>query len=152
MRSKAADERLALALAEGKTTTDAAKLAGIGLTTAKRRQADADFRELVATYRKRMVDEAIGRLTATATAAADTLRQNLTAEAEAVQVRAAEVILRTLGVGKSEAEPAGANINIMLNPQFAATIRLVSEYVPPERRAPLADALLALEAADGHRG
>jgi hypothetical protein len=87
------DAALLLALASGQTIRDAARAAGIGERTATRRVADPEFRRLIAQTRNEMTNRALGRITDAMTAAADTLRALLNAEAESVRLAAARTIL-----------------------------------------------------------
>ncbi len=76
--------------------TDAARAAGIGLTTGKRWRADAAVQQKIAACRQRMVDEATGRLAELATKAVGVLEDALGDETAAVRVRAALGILDRL--------------------------------------------------------
>lgn len=87
------DAALLLALASGQTTRDAARTAGIGERTATRRVADPEFRRLIAQTRNEMTNRTLGHITDAMTAAADTLRSLLNAEAESVRLAAARTIL-----------------------------------------------------------
>jgi hypothetical protein len=87
------DDALLLALASGQTVRDAAHAAGVGERTATRRLSDPTFRQRVAEFRAEMVGRATGRLADGMTAAADTLRQLLSAEGASVRLAAARAIL-----------------------------------------------------------
>ena len=87
------DDALLLALAAGKTITDASIAAGLGERTARRRLDGPDFRRRVAEARTEMVSRALGKLADSMTEAADTLRQLLRAEGESVRLGAARSVL-----------------------------------------------------------
>jgi hypothetical protein len=91
------DDALLLALAAGQTVRDAARAAGVGERTATRRVAEPAFLRRVADLRADMVGRALGRMADAMTAAADTLRQLLTARSENVRLGAARSLLE-LGV------------------------------------------------------
>jgi hypothetical protein len=86
-------DALALALASGKTITEAAAIAGLSRRTATRRVADPTFRLRVAELRAEMVGRALGKMADGMAAAADTLRGLLDAEGESVRLGAARSIL-----------------------------------------------------------
>jgi hypothetical protein len=86
-------DALALALASGKTITEAAAAAELSRRTATRRVAEPDFRRRVAEVRAEMVGRALGKMADSMTAAADTLRALLDAEGESVRLGAARSIL-----------------------------------------------------------
>src|SRR5262245_1947750 len=87
------DDALLVALASGQTVRDAARAAGIGERTATRRLADPGFRQAVTELQAEMVGRAMGRLADGMVAAADTLRQLLSADGESVRLGAARSIL-----------------------------------------------------------
>ena len=90
---RASDEKLLLALACGATVENAARSAGVSERTAYRRLGDPAFQGAVKKARAEMVQRALGRLSDSATAAADALRRLLHAEAESVRLGAARSIL-----------------------------------------------------------
>jgi len=87
------NDRLALAIAEGDSVQDAAVKAGIGRTTAYRRLADPAFRQRIQSFRAEMTGQALGRMTAGMTDAADVLRALLKADAETIRLGAARSLL-----------------------------------------------------------
>jgi hypothetical protein len=87
------DAALLLALASGQTVRDAARIAGIGERTATRRLAEPDFRRRIAELRGEMVGRALGKMADGMTAAADTLRQLLTASSDTVKLGASRALL-----------------------------------------------------------
>jgi hypothetical protein len=89
---KNADAALLAALTAGKATEDAAAAVGVSPRTAYRRLADPAFRQRLAEAQAQLVAQALGKVTASATAAA-TLEQLLTAESETVRLGAARTIL-----------------------------------------------------------
>jgi hypothetical protein len=92
-RKKPADEVLALALASGEDLVAAAKMANISERTARRRAADPAFRCRVDELRQAIVEEALGKLTANATKAADTFSVLLSDPNSQVKLAAARAIL-----------------------------------------------------------
>src|SRR4051812_42945762 len=88
-----ADGPLILALASGKTVADAARDAGVSVSTAHRRMAEAEFRRQVAAARTDALARAVGQLADTSTAAVQTLRSLLDAESDTVRLGAARAIL-----------------------------------------------------------
>lgn len=90
---QSADDALALALARGETVRDAALTAGVAERTATRRWADPDFRQRVGQLRTSMVQQALGRMANSMTAASNTLLALLQAEGESVRLGAARSIL-----------------------------------------------------------
>ena len=86
-------DALALALASGKTITEAAVAAELSRRTVTRRVADPDFRRRVAELRAEMVARALGKMADGMAAAAETLRTSLDAEGESVRLGAARSIL-----------------------------------------------------------
>jgi hypothetical protein len=87
------DSALLVALAGGRTVRAAARAAGIGERTARRRLADPAFRARVAEMRADMVERALGRAARGMSAAADTLRRLLRADKESVRLGAARALL-----------------------------------------------------------
>ena len=94
---KNADDALAVALAAGQTVEEAARQAGLSERTAYRRLALPGYRQRVAEARAEMVAQALGKMASNMTAAADTLRQLLTASGDNVKLGAARALLE-LGV------------------------------------------------------
>jgi hypothetical protein len=90
---KNADAALLAALTAGKATEDAAAAVGVSPRTAYRRLADPAFRQRLAEAQAQLVAQALGKVTASATAAAATLERLLTAESETVRLGAARTIL-----------------------------------------------------------
>src|SRR5262245_12483245 len=86
-------ERLAVLLAGGRSIKAAAAASDIGERTAHRWLEDPAFRAHVAELRGRVLDEALGRLTDAAVAAADELRALLSDSNSSVRLRAALGIL-----------------------------------------------------------
>ena len=92
-RRKRSDDALALSIACGSSLRVAAKENGFGERTAWRRMNDPEFRARVDTIRAAIVDQGIGKIIESIAAAADTLRDLLTAESESVRLGAAKGIL-----------------------------------------------------------
>jgi hypothetical protein len=90
---KHADELLALLVATGSTTEEAAGRAGVSSRTVRRRLEDPAFLADVARLRGQMTSQALGRLTDAMTAAADVLRDLLDADRESVRLGAARSVL-----------------------------------------------------------
>jgi hypothetical protein len=90
---KNADAALIVALVTGKSAEEAAAAVGVSARTAYRRLADPAFRQRLAEAQAQLVAQALGKVTASATAAATTLEQLLTAESETVRLGAARTIL-----------------------------------------------------------
>jgi hypothetical protein len=84
---------LLLALAAGQTVRDAARTAGLGERTVRRRLADPDFRRGVSQLRGEMVDRALGRAADGMSEAADMLRRLLRAKRENIRLGAARSLL-----------------------------------------------------------
>lgn len=87
------DEMLVTALAAGKMRKDAAEMAGVSERTVYARLADAGFRGRAAELRREMIERAVGELSDATAEAARALRALLSAESEAVRLRAACAIL-----------------------------------------------------------
>jgi hypothetical protein len=109
---KNADAALLAHLAGGATVRTAAAKAGVSERTAFRRLADEAFRRRVAEARGAMLGRAVGRLSATATAAAAELRKLLKAADAKVRLRAAVAVL-TLGPRLRESEELEERIRIL---------------------------------------
>lgn len=67
------DPVLIAELARGATKTEAAKLAGVGITTVKKRLKDPEFRQLVSKQRRLFLDVAAGLLAKSSAEAAGVL-------------------------------------------------------------------------------
>ena len=89
-------DRVACALAAGKTVRAIAQETGIGQRTIYRWIHDPAFAAIVRRYRARLVDRTLGQLARAATRAVATLEKCLGSEADAVKVRAAVAILEQL--------------------------------------------------------
>jgi HEAT repeat protein len=87
------DGPLLVALAQGRSTREAARRAKVSERTATRRMADPEFRIAVAEARAAMVERALGKLADGSTEAVDTLRRLLKAKAEGVRLSAARAFL-----------------------------------------------------------
>lgn len=87
------DEDLALALARGLSHAAAARTVGMSARTVQRRLESKEFRQRVQTLRGRLVEQAVGLLSATNTAAARTLRQLLRDDSPMIRLSAAKAIL-----------------------------------------------------------
>jgi hypothetical protein len=112
-----------LASASGKSVIDAAGEAGISLRTAQRRRAEPSFRQELATLRGEMIERALGRLSDSMSAAADKLRQLLSANSEQVQLGAARSLLE-LGTklrDSVELEARVADLGLSAQPCSAGT-------------------------------
>lgn len=89
----AANEMLIVALASGKTLTDAAALAGVSLTTAKRRNRDDGFKRRVRLARAAMLAEATGKMVSGLSAAVLVLQQLLVDDDPGIRLKAADKLL-----------------------------------------------------------
>ncbi len=89
--------RLVVALARGDTVAAAATAADVSEATAYRRLREPEFRTQLDEARAEMLATAVARLTAAATAAADTLRALLSSDSDFARLAAARSILE-LGV------------------------------------------------------
>jgi hypothetical protein len=92
-RRGGADEALALALAGGRTITDAAASANVSRSTVNRRMQDPEFQQRVRELRAEMVETAAGRLAGGMADAADVLRELLASKSEMVRLSAARSLL-----------------------------------------------------------
>ena len=110
-----ADESLVAALASGMTVDKAAKRAGVSRSTATRRMRNRTFRQRVTEARAEFVSRALGRLSDSATEAADTLRALLSAGDDRVKLGAARAVLE-LGVKLKESTELEARIAALENP------------------------------------
>src|SRR5262249_59949042 len=88
-----AEAVLALAVAAGQTTRDAAVTAGVSEKTAYRRSIDPGFRRRVSEMRAAMVERSLGRVADAMVSAADGLKQLLGAQSETVRLAACRTIL-----------------------------------------------------------
>lgn len=86
-------DALVIALAMGKTVTEACCQTGISRTTAYRWLGDPGFRQQVEATRKECFDRAIGRLAVSASSAADTLATLLQDESPTIRLGAARANL-----------------------------------------------------------
>jgi hypothetical protein len=84
-----------LALAQGQTTGQAAKVGGITGRTVLRWLEDDDFRQEIADTRTDLMRLAVGRLAAGAAKAVDTLVDALDTERGQARVQAAKVLLES---------------------------------------------------------
>lgn len=84
-----------LALAQGHTTGQAAKQAGVSGRTILRWLDDPDFRQEITDTRTDLLRAATGRLAAASTKAVDTLVDALTTEKGQARVQAAKVLLES---------------------------------------------------------
>jgi AcrR family transcriptional regulator len=96
MAAEKATEALIVAMASGRTVAEAAASAGISPRTAYRRLNDVDIRWCIREARTDLLEQAVGRLADAATAAVETLVENLAAPSETVRVRAAVALLDQL--------------------------------------------------------
>jgi hypothetical protein len=87
------DGLLAAGLAAGLEIAEAAKVANVSESTAYRRLRDPAFRHLVAELRGKMVEQAVGRLAASMTKAADRLVKLLDSKSERVRLNTAKAII-----------------------------------------------------------
>ncbi len=87
------DALLAAALAGGRDVADAAAAAGVSESTVYRRLRSPEFRKLVAQLRGEMVGQALGRMAALMTEAADRLKKLLNSRNERVRLAAVKVVL-----------------------------------------------------------
>jgi hypothetical protein len=109
---KNADAALIVALVTGKAAEEAAAAVGVSARTAYRRLADPAFRQRLAEAQAQLVAQALGKVTAAATAAAATLEQLLAAESETVRLGAARTILE-LGTKVREGSDLGARMQAL---------------------------------------
>jgi hypothetical protein len=94
---KNADDTLVLALACGKSVSDAAKTGGVSERSVYRRLDDPAFRKQIQSLRAEMLGQALGRMVDGMTDAADVLRTLLNAKSESVSLGACRALLE-LGV------------------------------------------------------
>lgn len=87
-----------LALAQGSTTDQAGKAAGVSGRTVRRWMADPDFAARVAELRAELLARTVGALVDASLDAVRTLRECLKARSEATRVRAATALLNALVV------------------------------------------------------
>ena len=81
------------ALLASKSTAEAAAQSGIGARTIERWKREPGFQDGYRAASRERLAETVGRLRTAASEAVDTLRQALQADAPAVRVRAAQVLL-----------------------------------------------------------
>ena len=99
-----------MALAVGATVEQAAERAGVSASTVHRRRREPEFARRVDEARAELVTRAVARVSASATVAADTLRELLgAATPPAVRLGAARSILE-LGVKLREHEELAARV------------------------------------------
>ncbi len=91
-RSRKREHAIA-ALLTAPSLGEAARLADIGEATLRRWLREPDFAAAYRAARRQALEAVIGRLQHSAAAAVETLERNLTASAESVQVRAAQILL-----------------------------------------------------------
>jgi len=120
---------------------DAAGEAKLGERTAHRRLDDPVFRARVKRLRHRMLDEAVGRITAAGSEAVDTLRGLLSSDDDGIRLRAAAELAKSVQ-RMNEAEHNRSR-NMMSADEvfvFAQAVRdAVEEVVPdPELRKSVA--------------
>jgi hypothetical protein len=92
-RRKRCDDILVVTLASGLSIKKASAKARMGEATVARRLADPAFVKRLDEARAAMLDRAIGRMSATLTDAATTLRQLLRSQRDSVKLGAARAIL-----------------------------------------------------------
>lgn len=96
-RSPSKAELLALAVASGEALLFAAKRLGIGVRTAKRWNADPEFRARVAALRAEHIERTLSRLSVSSAAAAAELARLMTqSTSETVRLAASKAILDRL--------------------------------------------------------
>lgn len=89
----ASDSRLVLALASGQPITEAAQQVGISKRTVHRRMNDPEFCRELDRVRAELTAEALDRLAHSATKAADTLEELLSAESPRIRLQASKALL-----------------------------------------------------------
>lgn len=87
------DVNLALALAAGTTTAEAAAQFGVSQRTVQRQLLDPEFRKLVFDLRNQYISRALGRMAESMAAAADKLVALLQSDKPNLQLRTARAIL-----------------------------------------------------------
>lgn len=92
-RGGAKDEILLAALAAGKSYTIAGSAAGVSARTVRRKMADPSFAAEVAEHRRLYVNEVVGLLLASGTAAVEVVRECLNSDKPSDRLRAAELLL-----------------------------------------------------------
>lgn len=113
-RKRSALEVLAIGIASGLSLADAARQANVKYITARRRAAEPAFRQRVEELRQAITDQALGKLTAHATSAADTFSALLADPAPQVRLAAAKAILDYKSRLKADGELA-AKVNELEN-------------------------------------
>lgn len=119
-----AEELLALALAAGQSTADAAKSVGVSERTVRRRLAEREFREQVQRFRSELIDRASGELADTMLEAVRTLRELLTEPDPRIRLHASKAILE-----------AGSKLQPVLpeaNSDMVPPVKLVAGVDPME--------------------
>jgi hypothetical protein len=106
----AKQERLALLLAGGRGIKAAANEIGVGERTAHSWLEDPRYQTYVTTLRRRLLDEAVGRLTGAATGAVEALEGLLQDASGAVRLKAAlgllDMMIRVHGYAELEGRVA----------------------------------------------
>jgi hypothetical protein len=87
------DSKLAVALACGESTVDAANQVGVSDRTVRRKMADPEFRRQVAELRAELMSRALDRIANSMTRAAEVLDKLLDSDKDFVQLRAARSLL-----------------------------------------------------------
>ena len=90
---KNADEIIALSIASGMTSGEAAKVAKVSERTVASRLNDAGFNKLVRKHRRTMTDRAVGMLSEGMTQSAQVLIAALKSENERVRIKAARDVI-----------------------------------------------------------
>jgi len=90
------DDRLALALAQGLTRSEAALYAGMGERTVYTKLRDPEFLALVNLLRDRLISEAVGKLAASGGPAVARLKGLLESEDEGIALQAAKSLIMLL--------------------------------------------------------
>lgn len=91
-----ADATIIECLASGSTKAETARVAGVGVRTVARRQADPAFIAEVRKFRSAMLDGAAGQLSSVARKAVSKLESLLDSESDAVALGSARAILDSL--------------------------------------------------------
>jgi len=110
-----ADDVLAMAIASGRTLTEASSMAGVSRRTAQRRLSDAGFNRCVAEMRRELVQRALGRLSDGMAEAADVLRALLKSESEGIRLSASRGLLEIGGKlvdPDAQKPPSGVTVTV----------------------------------------
>jgi hypothetical protein len=97
-------EQVIAALLTERTQEEAAVKAGVGVSTLRRWLTEEGFLSLYRETRRQALDHAVGRLLEVTTLAVDVLKNNLSSDKEAIQVRSAVSILDLAFKGAEIAE------------------------------------------------